>query len=275
VIRQFSDAHKVQFTYSRRIQRPDERDLNPFKEYRGSNNVFYGNPALTPEFTNSFELNYQYTFKKGFMSLETYYRGTSDKITRISGVDTLNGKQVFFFTSTNADQDYSLGMELMANMDLTKWWQLNLTGDLYHYQLQGKIEGQDVSSNSTTWRTNFNTTFKIKANTRLQLMGIYNGPSITLQGKRDGFFVTNVALRQDLLKKRLTVTLSARDVFATGKFSFNSEGSNFYTYNKFSREAPIILLNLTYRINNYRAASRRNNGEEGGGDSGGGMDMGM
>lgn len=274
VIRKLSDAHKVQFTYSRRIQRPDERDLNPFKEYRGSNNVFFGNPALTPEFTNSFELNYQYTFKKGFMSLETYYRGTSDKITRVSGLDTLNGRQVFTFTSTNADADYSLGLELMANMDLTKWWQLNLTGDLYHYQLQGRIEGNDVTSNSTTWRTNFNTTFKIKANTRLQFMGIYNGPSVTLQGQRDGFFVTNIALRQDLMKKKLTITLSARDVFATGKFSFTSEGSNFYTYNKFSREAPVVLLNLTYRINNYKAAARRGNGDQEGGDSGG-MDMGM
>jgi outer membrane receptor protein involved in Fe transport len=273
VIRQLSDAHKVQFTYSRRIQRPDERDLNPFKEYRGSNNVFYGNPALKPEFTNSFELNYQYTFKKGFMSLETYYRGTTDKITRISGVDSLNGKQVFINTSTNADADASIGLELMANMDLTKWWQLNLTGDLYHYTLQGKVEGNDVTSNSTTWRTNFNTTFKIKADTRLQLMGIYNGPSVTLQGKRDGFFVTNLALRQDLMKKKFTITLSVRDVFATGKFSFTSEGSNFYTYNKFSREAPIVLLNLTYRINNYKAAARRGNGEEGGDN--GGMDMGM
>jgi hypothetical protein len=207
------------------------------------------------------------------MSLETYYRGTTDKITRISGVDSLNGKQVFINTSTNADADASIGLELMANMDLTKWWQLNLTGDLYHYTLQGKVEGNDVTSNSTTWRTNFNTTFKIKADTRLQLMGIYNGPSVTLQGKRDGFFVTNLALRQDLMKKKFTITLSVRDVFATGKFSFTSEGSNFYTYNKFSREAPIVLLNLTYRINNYKAAARRGNGEEGGDN--GGMDMGM
>ncbi len=273
VVRQLSDAHKVQFTYSRRIQRPRERDLNPFKEYRGSNNVFYGNPALTPEFTNSFELNYQYTFKKGFMSLESYYRGTTDKITRISGVDTLNGQQVFINTSTNADEDYSLGLELMANLDITKWWQLNLTGDLYHYQLQGKVEGEDVSSHSTTWRTNFNTTFKLKGDTRLQIMGIYNGPSVTLQGQRDGFFVTNLAVRKDFMKRKLTVTLSARDVLATGKFSFTSEGNNFYTHNKFTREAPVVLLNLTYRINNYKAAAKRGNGDTEG-DSGG-MDMGM
>ena len=275
VIRKLSEAHKVQFTYSRRIQRPDERDLNPFKEYRGSNNVFYGNPALTPEFTNSFELNYQYTFKKGFMSLETYYRGTTDKITRISGVDTLDGKQVFINTSTNADEDMSVGVELMANVDLTKWWQLNLTGDFYHYNLQGQIEGSDCKFQFQLHGVPISTQhLKLQSDTRLQIMGIYNGPSVTLQGKRDGFFVTNVALRQDFFKKKLTVTLSARDVFATGKFSFTSEGSNFYTYNKFQREAPVVLLSLTYRINNYKAAARRGNGDQENGD-GGGMDMGM
>ena len=91
----------------------------------------------------------------------------------------------------------------MANIDLTKWWLLNLTGDFYRYNLKGMVEGNNVSSNSTTWRTNFNTIFKIKADTRLQIMGVYNGPSITLQGKRDGFFITNVALRQDYLKRKL------------------------------------------------------------------------
>jgi outer membrane receptor protein involved in Fe transport len=92
VTRKFTEAHQLQFTYSRRIQRPRERDLNPFKEFRGANNVSYGNPSLTPEFTNAFELNYQYTFKIGFVSLETYYRGTTGKITQISAVPAFKYK---------------------------------------------------------------------------------------------------------------------------------------------------------------------------------------
>jgi outer membrane receptor protein involved in Fe transport len=273
IIRKLSDAHQFQFTYTRRIQRPDERDLNPFKEFRGANNVFYGNPELNPEFSNSFELNYQHTFKKGFVSLETYYRGTVDKITRISGVDTLDGKQVFTNTMTNADSDYSLGIELMTNLELTRWWQLNLTGNFFRYQLVGEVEGNQVTSVSTTWRANYSTMFRMGSNTRIQLMGFYNGPSNTLQGKRDGFFVTNVALRRDFLKKQLTVSLNARDVFATGKFAFTSEGTSFYTHNKFWREAPVVTLNLSYRINNYRQASRRANNEQG--EETNGLDMGM
>jgi len=236
-------------------------NLNPFKEFRGSNNIFYGNPALTPEFTNAFELNYQYNFKAGSVTLETYYRKTTDKITRIVGIDSLAGKQVFVNTVTNADEDHSLGMELMANLNLTKWWQFTATGNLFRYQLNGEVDGDYLSSVSTNWRTNFNSFFKLKWDTRLQLTAIYNGPSNTLQGERSGFFVANVALRKEFLKKQLTVALNARDIFATGYNSFTSSGETFYTYNQFRREAPVVTLNLTYRINNYRqAANRRDNG---------------
>jgi outer membrane receptor protein involved in Fe transport len=275
LIRKFSDSHQLQFTYSRRIQRPREWSLNPFKEYRNSNTVFYGNPALKPEFTNAVELNYQYMFKKSFISLETYYRRTLDKITQITGNDTIAGERVFFNTSTNADKDYSLGMELMANLNLTDWWQLNLTGNFYHYQLDGTVDGEKVTSKSTTWRTNFNTSFRLKWDTRLQFMGFYNGPSNTLQGKRDGFFVTSAAVRKDLLKKKLTVSLSIRDIFSTGAFSFVSEGSNFYTYNKFKREAPIVLLNIAYRINNWKQSTKRDTEEQENNGNNNGFDMEM
>ncbi|MBN1789255.1 MAG: TonB-dependent receptor [Bacteroidales bacterium] len=271
IMRKLSDAHQFQFTYTTRIQRPSMWNLNPFKEFRGSNNVFYGNPALTPEFTNAFELNYQYTFKSGSLSLETYYRKTNDKITRITGIDTLSGRQVFVNTITNADEDHSLGVELMANINVTKWWQLNLTGNVFRYQLNGEVEGNRVSSVSNTWRTNFNSSFKLKWDTRFQLTGFYNGPSKTLQGEQDGFVVINAAIRKEFLKKQLSVALNARDIFATGARSFTSSGETFYTYNKFRREAPVVTLNLTYRINNYRqAANRRDVQQE---MNGGGEDM--
>jgi outer membrane receptor protein involved in Fe transport len=269
LIRKLSESNQFQFTYTRRIQRPNEWSLNPFKEYRGSNMISFGNPRLKPEFTNSFELNYQYMFKKGFVSLETYYRRTLDKITRISGNDTIAGEQIFFSTVTNADKDYSLGIELMTDLKLTDWWQLNLTGNLYHYQLDGVVDGEQVTSTSTTWRTNFSTSFKLKWDTRFQLMGFYNGPSNTLQGKREGFFVISAAIRKDLLKRQLGISVSVRDIFSTGVFSFTSEGSNFYTYNKFRRESPVVTLNLSYRINNYRQTNRRSSEDRDNNDTNG------
>ncbi len=268
--RRISDAHQVQFTYSRRIQRPRERDLNPFKEFQGVDNVSFGNPALRPEFSNAFEMNYQYTHKRGFVSLETYYRGTLDKITRLSGYDTIADRKVFTSTTVNANKDNSLGVELMTNWEIARWWQLNVTGNFFRYQLNGRVESEEVKSVTTSWRTNFSSTFMMKWDTRFQFSGFYNGPSNTLQGKREGSFVVNLALRKELLKKQLTVSLNARDIFSTGMSTNISEGSNFYNYNKGRRESPVVMLNLTFRINNYRQAANRQQDDSDSDD--GGMD---
>jgi outer membrane receptor protein involved in Fe transport len=249
---------QLQISYSRRIERPDEHDLNPFKEYMDNQNVRVGNPGLSPEFTNSFELNYQLPFKKNFISLETFYRRTNNVITHYTEYDTIAG--VFIHTEQNADKDFSLGAELMANLNLTRWWQFNLTGNLFRYTLSGENEGEYVTRSTTSWGGNANLVFKLKWDTRIQLMSMYRGPSITLQGERKGFFFTNFAVRKDLFDKRLSVTLNVRDVFRTSKHSSTSSGSGFYTFNEMRRESPVVMLTLSYRINNYKQSKKNGSG---------------
>ena len=249
---------QLQLSYSRRIERPDERDLNPFKEYMDNQNVRVGNPELIPEFTNSFELNYQLPFKKNFISLETFYRHTNNVITRYTVYDTVNN--VFINTEKNADKDISLGAELMANLTLTRWWQFNLTGNVFRYTLSGDNEGEYVTRNTISWGGNGNMIFKLKWDMRIQLMSMYRGPSVSLQGERKGFFFTNLAVRKDFFDKRLSVTLNARDIFRTAKNSFTSSGSNFYTFNEMQRESPVLMLMVSYRINNYSQSKKNGNG---------------
>ena len=249
---------QLQISYTRRIERPDERDLNPFKEYMDNQNMRVGNPDLSPEFTNSFELNYQLPFKKNFISLETFYRHTNNVITRFTEYDTTAG--IFIHTSQNADKDYSLGGELMANLNFTKWWQFNLSGNLFRYTLSGENEGEYVTRSTTSWGGNANMVFKLKWDARIQLMGMYRGPSLSLQGERKGFFFTNFAIRKDLFDKKLSVTINVRDLFRTSKNSFTSSGSSFYTFNEMRRESPVVMLSLSYRINNYKQTKRNGNG---------------
>ena len=95
---------------------------------------------------------------------------------------------------------------------------------------------------------------------RIQLMSMYRGPSVSLQGERKGFFFTNLAVRKDFFDKRLSVTLNARDIFRTAKNSFTSSGSNFYTFNEMQRESPVLMLMVSYRINNYSQSKKNGNG---------------
>jgi outer membrane receptor protein involved in Fe transport len=55
VIRKLGEKQSLKFNYSKRIERPDYGDLNPFINYkRSQENVFTGNPDLKPEFSNRF-----------------------------------------------------------------------------------------------------------------------------------------------------------------------------------------------------------------------------
>ena len=267
--KKFEGEHQVLASYSRRIERPDGRELDPFVSYMDPYNIRQGNPALEPEYIDSYELGYQKRIEKSFISLETYYRINTNKITRIS---TLQDDGIMLHTYQNLNKDYSLGAELMVNADITKWFLINASINMFDYRLEGTIENEDVSAQSFNWDSRLNATFKFKHDFRLQFTAFYNGPTVTAQGEREGFYTANSALRKDFFNKKLSTTLSVRDMFATAKREMTSSGPGFSSYDNYRREAPIITLNLSYTINNYKKAP---NGERNGNDSEGAVDIEM
>ncbi len=109
-----------------------------------------------------------------------------------------------------------------------------------------------------------NTTVMFSKSSRIQLNGFYNAPTVTAQGNREGFYYFGAAYRQEFFKRRLSVVLNARDIFKTGKYVYISEGVGFITENERRREAPVITLSLSYKINNYKQkkGERDENGNE-------------
>ena len=266
--KELNKKQQIQMSYSRRINRPRGRSLNPFPNYMDPLNVRMGNPGLEPEYVDSYELNFQNRFKKSFIAFETFYRRTNNLISR---VNLLGDDNVLYRTYANLNYDNSIGAELSANLTFNKWWRLNGSGTAYHYSLIGELDGEEVSSESFNWNLRLNNTFSFKTNTRIQLTAFYTGPSVTAQGDRGEFYFLNVAVRQDLFKKKMTITAQVRDVFNTMAHSFTSETDNFYTYSEFTREGQVFQVTLTYRLNNYK--EKRGKGRNGNGESDEDMDM--
>src|SRR5207249_1960318 len=67
------DKQDIQLNYSRRINRPNFFQLLPIPNFSDLINPSIGNPALKPEFTNSFELSYDKTYAKNSSFLATAY----------------------------------------------------------------------------------------------------------------------------------------------------------------------------------------------------------
>ena len=240
--------NQLMASYSRRINRPDGRDLDPFPSYMSRYAIRTGNPALKPEYSNSYELSYISNFGKSFISFETFYRSTNNLITRLQ---TMVG-DISYMTMDNLNSDMSLGGELMGNIEANKWLLINTSFSLYDYQMKGEVLGVSADRQSTNYSGRLNTTFKFSADSRLQLTANYRGPSVSAQGDQKGMMFTNVSFRQDFMKKKLTATLVMRDVLGTAKFGGTTYGDGFKSTFRMQREPRVVSLTLSYKINNYK-----------------------
>lgn len=250
---EFIQNHQLMGSYTRRINRPRGWELEPFETWMDAYNIRIGNPALLPQYIDSYEMGYQTLIGNTILSLEGYYRVTSNRIERVLSVYSEN---VTLQSVQNVGKDYSFGSEFFVNFDPVKNWNVNLMGNIYDYKIDGQLNGVPFTRTSFNWSARFNNSYKITPTTQLQLNINYDSPSVSSQGKREGFMSTNVAVKQELFDKRLSATLQVRDVFGTAKYEFTNESIDFYKYMYAERESPVVMLNLRLNINNYKNDKR-------------------
>jgi outer membrane receptor protein involved in Fe transport len=258
---------EFQASYSKRINRPDANNLEPFTSFMDQYNVRVGNPDLKPEYTDSYDLTILKRLKTSFVSLEGYYRNTRDLMTRIQ---TLGTDGIMTNTMTNMNNDYSLGAEFMANIEFKPGFRIIGSATLYNYMLKGAINGVNVDQNSTNFDSRLNLDMKLAKNTRLQLTGIFRGATASAQGTRDPMMFANAAVKQDFFKNKLTATLQMQDIFGSMKFAGTTYGEGFRTIYKFQREARVVQLTLSYKLNNFKIKESRNQESGQGNEAGAG-----
>lgn len=253
-----------QANYSRRIRRPRGFELDPFVNYMDPNTARVGNPDLLPEYVDSYELTYQKGLGKSFISLESYYRLTHDAMTRVT---ELQDDGTRLLTTKNLNEEHAMGAEIMLNFLVNNWFNFTVSGNVYQYKLVGTISDSDISNSSTNYDARGNVNFRITPTTRLQIQGFYQGPSVTAQGKREDFLMTSAAVKQDFFKEKLSATLQIQDIFGTATTNFTNVGDNFYDTINMKRESQVVMLTLSFRINNYK---KQNDQREmsGGGENG-------
>ena len=261
----FSEDLQIMASYSRRLERPRPWNLNPMTQVEDPNNVRRGNPALNPEYTNSYDMSLQKRFGEHFVSFELYARQTNDLIQNVTLVDTANSN-MYIKTFDNIGKDLSIGSEIMTNINPCKWYNLNASVNAYYYA----ITSEQYRSNSTfTWRVRLNNTFRIKkSGTNIQFGGFYDAPSITAQGRSAGRIAFNLGVKQDFLDKRLSISVNFRNLFNTMKFNTTTETDYLYYHVTRSNTWPNFNISITYKINDFKKRKEKDGDSD---DDGGEM----
>lgn len=253
--------HEISLSYSRRVDRPNNRQLNPHLDMEDSLNLRYGNPDLNPQYINSFELGYSALFNRTAITTNLFYKRTTDIISNISTIDTLGVTRT---TYKNLYRSNNFGVEAIFNSTIFDWWKLMTTFTYFKMEYDDQLS----SNNLYSWMVRLNTNFTIMEGFTLQFIANYNAPMITPQGKRKAMYGLDFAAKKDFFDGKLSVNLRVSDVLNSRKHDSETYGTGFTMYSNRAQDSRNIFLGLQYRLNNFKSRDdeRRRVNEEGMGE---------
>ncbi|GAA4468395.1 outer membrane beta-barrel family protein [Nibrella saemangeumensis] len=241
-----SQAQKMQVNYTRRINRPWVRALNPFIDLTDPLNISFGNPNLNPELINSFELSHLWYGKTTSLTSSLFFRQTNNSITRYR---TLRPDGVTEQTSLNLNRAQNYGVEIVLSQEILKWWKVNGNFTFFQANIQpGPGVPEALSRTNQSWTARLNSSLSPRKGTDMQVAVNYRSPFIVAQGTIQGFFNVDFGVKQEVLKGRGTVNFRISDIFNTLQFRSETFGSNFTAVSRNKRETRIAFIGFSYRL---------------------------
>ncbi len=253
------DFQELQLSYSRRVERPHNRILNPYVDRSDSLNLSYGNPELDPEYINSLEFGYSKLFDKTALTSSIFYRHTENAITNYTFI---RPDGVTETTWRNLAKRLSYGVELTLSSPVFEWLRTNSSFTYF----KNEFNGLDISNSAYSWIGKLNLTYMPARDFNLQVNLNYEGPNFMGQTKSKEQFSTDLAMKKDFLNGQLSVLFRLSDVFNTRKWESETYGTNFFTSSYRKMESRVAYIGITYRLstaNNNRERERRPRDEGG------------
>lgn len=263
-----TENQTLQLSYTRRVSRPRDRQINPFLDRSDPLNYQQGNPNLRPEDTHAFELSYMNYWNALTLTSSVYYRYTNENIQQVRlPLDSVRTVTKF----ENINSAANAGYELIAK--LTASSKLDLTGNVNVYYRNIKGDPALFVQSTSGYAFNGNLTANIKPVKKLgiQLRGDYQGKQVIAQGYSKAMYGLDAGMRYDITKA-LNISGNVRDVFNTRKFGSiinNTSVTIPYSsesYRRFSFRT--ISFTLSYRFGSSGAEQKKKKNQDQ--DNGGG-----
>ncbi|QZK90591.1 TonB-dependent receptor family protein [Flavobacterium sp. CHNK8] len=258
---ELSDASSASVSYSRRIQRPRGRLLNPFSNLSSNINIFVGNPDLDPAFTDALDFGYIRRWEKLTFNTSLYVNKTTDvfQFARRESGNFVNGIPITISSPINLATEYRAGFEFTLNYSPYKWWKLNGNFNFFRNETQGINEytnfrnekvTQDFNNIATSWFTRITSKITLPYKIDWQTNATYNGPQNNAQGRSLGVFAANLAFSKDIMKDKGTLSFNVSDVFNSRKRIMETYLPQFAnSYGEMQWRVRQINLSFTYRFN--------------------------
>ena len=256
---------EISLGYSRRINRPNSGNLNPFTSYADPYNLRSGNPALRPEYIHSIDLGVDYNSKKFTLAFALYQRYTSHVIQRVK-LFYENGTSAATFA--NIDNSVNSGGEIVVQLRPFPIWRNMLSFNGNYITFKDDNPSANWNRQGFVFSVKFSSTVELMKKTlTLQINGRYNAPSVTAQGKINPRGAIDFSADKSLWDGKWGIGLRVTDIFNTQGFHFEVDQPTVSQSSQFKWETRRIIVSIRYRFGktDLREDKRSNDSNGGGG----------
>ncbi|MET3025693.1 TonB-dependent receptor [Flavobacterium sp. UW10123] len=238
----------IKLGYSKRINRPDLDDLNPFIDITDALNPHGGNPYLKPEIIHIAELNYNKDWNNYSLSANAFYRNAKDAIRQYA---ILQDNGVVLLQPQNIGSTVTYGLETIFTFKPFSFYDANISLTAFEQNINADNleQAQDVVKNAFSWYGKIINNFTPWKGGKLQIIGNYNSSVATAQGKKIPVYNVDMGFQQKLGKGNARLGLVVTDMFNTLESGYKNNTLLFSNHrtNKSDTRALMVTFAYTFR----------------------------
>ncbi|WP_143310450.1 outer membrane beta-barrel protein [Chitinophaga vietnamensis] len=254
-----NDKHKLNLAYTRRIERPEYSQLNPFLFYLDRYTFGHGNPYLRPQYSDNTELSY--IFKDKYI-LTLGYNRTKDFIEEFIEQNDSTKASISVAMNYNWSKAYTVSLTIPA--DFTKWWHMdnNMNTGYSQFHFQGINGGAAVTRSSFTYYINSTNTFTLPKDYKIELTAFYESPFVYALFDGVARHNMNIGIQKTFLDKKATIKLTANNLLQNQFYRGNAKYANLdmSIYNTWQFKTYSIYFSYKFGSSSIKAARDRQTG---------------
>lgn len=247
--------NSLTLSYSRRVDRPNYQDMNPFIYFLDSLTYRKGNPFLLPQFSHNAELSH--VFKGKFITTLQYSR-TTDVIMQILKQNTET--KTTFQTAENVSQYRNLGLSVNAPFKWTSWFNSNLFVNVFNNRYEGVYKNEPVAASYTAFMVNVTNNFTLAPGFSAELSGFYRSKGLDEMLMMNAMYQMTIGLQKTMMNGKSTLRLNIRDPFGWQKFGGYMKYGDVDISLKNRWDSRQVTASFTYRFGKSTVAPSRKRG---------------
>jgi hypothetical protein len=254
-----NDKHQMRYSYSRRIDRPNYLNLNPFVYVMDPYAYYQGNPYLNPQYTNALQVAYTW---KGATTVSLGYNHTRDIMTSVTEQD--DQTKITRQSVANLDELTTLDLSVSFPVQITRWWNSHQNINMFRNRYNSNYLGQRLDNGRLSANFSTNHSFMLPKGITAELNAWYNTPSAHGLAQMNGFGQVSMGIQKSLWDNKASVRVNVTDVFLTAPVKGVIDYQNMDIRFRSWYESRTIRVNFTYNFgnNNIKTSGNRRTGTE-------------